>query len=52
MVEEPRVKKKRVVTTTQALKLAEKKREKIVSEKPAWNSITTDRKLRDRQRDN
>jgi|TARA_B110001450_G_scaffold202983_1_gene192352 hypothetical protein len=44
----PRPKKKKVHTTTSALKLAAKKREQIIDEKPAWNTITNTRLQRDK----
>ena len=44
----PRLKKKKVHTTTSALKLAAKKRSQIVDERPAWNTITNTRNQRDK----
>jgi hypothetical protein len=44
----PRLKKKKVHTTTSALKLAAKKRKEIVDVKPAWNTITNSRNQRDK----
>jgi len=47
---EPKPKKKKVHTTTSALKLAAKKREQITDDKPAWNNISHSRIERDKQK--
>lgn len=49
---DPKPKKKiKVHTTTSAMKLAAKKREQVVDEKPAWNTITNTRNQRDKQKE-